>query len=364
MFRHGLLCAAAWLLAAANAHAQSPAADPRVLGARLDSLMPAYRAARDAMLRSDSIRQAQRADSAKVPLDTVTRAPIILVMRPEDRASIEAALARVWPARASLATAIDTPAAVVLVANGEDVLYFDQLAKRPHHSRVNLQRSGLREDPEATLLYAIDLALFDVLPVEVREWLGENTFARNDEFAFAYRELATSQSPLVRRCFAGDAAACLGALGLGAQGQPAHWYTPEQLRNLVIFRRGPAPDGSTKKQRCLHAGDADACLAYLQRVGGIPKPLSAGARATFLMLVLQTGGQGSMERLRHGATIEERLENAAGTSLHAVADAWQRRVRAERPPVYAGADRVHLVTMLWILLVLGIAMRSTRWRLQ
>jgi hypothetical protein len=170
----------------------------------------------------------------------------------------------------------------------------------------------------------ISQALVHELPAPVGHWLAGPL---GPEGA-AYRELSAHPAPEVQACHAGEVDACAAALGLTPVDDAEPILTPQARRSFLHYLLRTRPGALGR----LLALDADA-------VGG------AGSRP---------GAPGSAPRLR------ALLERAAGSSLDPVIAEWRDAV-LDGPPAVMPASVVG-TSLLWILLLLALATRSTRWR--
>lgn len=191
-----------------------------------------------------------------------------------------------------------------------------------------------------------------------------------------YRILAVSDVKSVQECLEGVSGACLLSLGLDL-GPDAwkRWYTADQRMALVqrsggfywIFRGRQVDEGLAF--RCLDADDAEACDAILSEANvEILKrmaPLGMPIRSTFLWTAVKSGGEGAWLRLieRSDADPATALAYAYGGDLLDLEAEWRDAVLAARPDVKAGLDTTRWMVLLWAFVFIGLAMRSTRWRL-
>ena len=94
-------------------------------------------------------------------------------------------------------------------------------------------------------------------------------------------------------------------------------------------------------------------------------PLTAEARVAMLWLAIEAGGDGAWLRLIDDpeASPSEALRSASGMTPAQLGLMWHEEVMRHKPEVYAGSLPVSWVSLFWIALLVGLAMRSTRWRL-
>ncbi|HUF74655.1 MAG TPA: hypothetical protein VMM35_00185 [Longimicrobiales bacterium] len=133
--------------------------------------------------------------------------------------------------------------------------------------------------------------------------------------------------------------------------------TAERISRLVTLTP------SDVNRACL-AGDDGACLAALGLSGG-EMTVPPEAPVMVLMEAIRLGGPGAWERLleRVDAEPTEALVHAAGIDAPAVAAAWRATLLAQRPEIHAGLGGQAARTLLWVLALAALAMRSTRWRI-
>ena len=149
-------------------------------------------------------------------------------------------------------------------------------------------------------------------------------------------------------------------------------YTPEERlllvqRNRSFFRRAPA-----ELQACL-GGDLAECDRLLTDMLGRYKsaqnrlwtvPFGADVRASLLWYALVRGGEGAWGRLLAHAdgTALAALEAASGLTADALMREWRGWLLESRPVRHAGLGIQVLRGSAWILLLIALAARSTRWR--
>lgn len=185
-------------------------------------------------------------------------------------------------------------------------------------------------------------------------------------FANAYLDLATSASPIAQRCLS-DAGECLEALGLARSADPAaEWYSPAGRRGLVVQLGQFFQVGESRQpyDRCISGSDAD-CLALLRAVPDlIPGTLLPPTRVTFLRVALENGGPGSYPVLltSSGEPMLARFQLASGGRVEQSVVEWHRRVIAARPHPTSIRQGQAFAAMGWTVLLLGVALRSSRWR--
>jgi hypothetical protein len=187
-------------------------------------------------------------------------------------------------------------------------------------------------------------ALVHELPRPVAHWLAGPL---GPETA-AYRELSAHPAPEVRACRGGDVDACAVALGLTPVDDASPTLTPAARRSFLhhLLRTRP---GALERLLTMEAGPAGRGRAGERADVGEP---AAGEPA--VARGIEPGGPGSAPRVR------ALLERAAGSSLDPILAEWREAILADSP---AGTPAsVAGTSLLWILLLLALATRSTRWR--
>ncbi|MCK5650046.1 MAG: hypothetical protein KAJ42_01655, partial [Gemmatimonadetes bacterium] len=217
---------------------------------------------------------------------------------------------------------------------------------------------------------AIGEALLEGLPEEFGRWgwVSNQGLAPYRGHEWYYRRFVTVPSQVVRRCFAGELASCWDAVGV-SEGDDLWkvWYSDADRREFVRSlsrdwrNRGIHPlwDG------CVDLGLTAACDALLKRRFEEPViPLSGAFRASLTFRALRIGGEGSYLRLISDDSLSprDRLANAAGVHADSLMAVWRDEIMAARPNHTAGMGRAGATALGWILLLLFLAARSTRWR--
>lgn len=215
-------------------------------------------------------------------------------------------------------------------------------------------------------------------------WWGSSLGLHSDHgklMTSAYRSLVTSQtqSIVVRGCLQDGGDDCWRALGfVGAEEWWRNWYTPEELRELLVWEFVPPPHLQLLFDRCV-VEELDACDALVQRhwTALAPSPLSSDAGHSLWVHAIRLGGAGSLTRLKAGVAsarlhrtsglfepqiaIDILAEVAGVTPDELIAD-WRENVLLARPRPQAATMLTTLQTGLWVLLIFGFSLRSTRWR--
>lgn len=209
------------------------------------------------------------------------------------------------------------------------------------------------------MLDGVDGAMTDLLPTGLRAWLRDARSSKPADEPYLYRELAASRVSITRECFKQDTNACIDALGLGRALAPDAWYSVAQLGRFVEHKYGSSAAAVT----CIASHVREACVEVLTQLGGVPLPLSAGARASLLRFAVERGGRGAIARIANAESPSEALTAAARADLPTLVGSWRQHIERKRPVVNAGTARIGLATLIWVGLALALAMRSTRERL-
>src|SRR5687767_13225737 len=195
--------------------------------------------------------------------------------------------------------------------------------------------------------------------------LGAATVA---ELADAYSEMATTESAVLRRCRAGDDAACVDALGIDSVvgGRLSRWYAPSDYRSLLRTAPPPREDSVAVAAwlRCRERHVENACRVAATSLpeDRVPLPLTSSARLHFLREVLDAGGAGSFDRLLAASgTLRTRFEAASGEPVDRTVRRWLGRVERSRPDRMRVSPVVALASVGWsgALIALALTRRHT-----
>jgi hypothetical protein len=147
--------------------------------------------------------------------------------------------------------------------------------------------------------------------------------------------------------------------------------------------------GNHPNRRMCLSGRDDVCHEIIEEAltarGDMPYP--PALRATLLWFAIREGGAGSMDRLAASVgpepvprwntpdaadaarvllgpitDIRTHLERASGLDGDVLIQRWREQILQGRPVPITADGRGRASTMLWILLFVGLATRSTRWR--
>jgi hypothetical protein len=271
------------------------------VAARVDSLLVEHANHMRLLLERDSIRSAR---VPALPTDTTLVGPFLYVNREVASAAAVAALHNAWQVREAM---VGTAAEIL-----DGTVVSRDLAPASKHYRYSPQAVGGRPDYLEAAERTVTRVLNDALPRDVQNWLAGTVLTlERGALVWAYRDLATSGVPAVRRCFDRDIPSCVTAL----TGEGGQSMTPR-------------------------------------------------TRASVLQHALELGGEGSYARLLEDAPdVTTRLANAANVPIQDVLTSWRDAVQDARPRVHAGVARAGFWTLVWLLGLALFAMRSTRWRL-
>lgn len=348
-----------WLLLLSLA-VQQP--DTLRMKARIDSLKAIAEAARAAMHRADSIRHAENNAQGAGTLDTVTVEGINIVARGKSIQAIAAlfeAVLREHEAGIGIGHAIK--GATFLVQDADRIGALAALHARPDHYYLQLPR---RNKARRTAIWqSMRGVATSRLSPELRAWLDGATLELNPAKTrmAAFRELKLRQISSVGQCVAGAQARCLDALGLREPGPLfTNRYTRAELRDVFISTHGKR--GAMAMHPCLAASDAEACLKALNPARLVP--LNINARMSFLDELMAAADAGALPRLQAArGPVTEQLSALAPGGLERAAASWRAAVLAAPPKRLSASLATAASTLVWILILAAIGMRSTRWRL-
>jgi hypothetical protein len=119
-------------------------------------------------------------------------------------------------------------------------------------------------------------------------------------------------------------------------------------------------------RRCVEENDARACDPILAELDWVTNPpISDRLRAHVLWYAAREGGESAWARAIEtaDAPIPEALARIADRPVDQLVADWRAYVVAARPDVHAGLGGRGTRVLLWSLIFVALAMRSTRWRL-
>jgi hypothetical protein len=287
---------------------QTPATARRAeLGAHIDSLIAVHSRHAQLAQRRDSLREAR---ASLLRTDTVAVGPFLFVDRTTPTPGAVAALEHAWQSyESSVGRAVARLHGIVITLSlargqleGPDAelrMYRFEAMAMGHLDHANAADNVMAN------------VLMDALPDELVTWLDGGSLRSRQSLNWAYRDLATSRSEMVRRCFASDVRACRTTL-----------------------------------------------------IGAESDQLAADTRASLFLHALELGGADAYARLLDDAPdVATRLAHAANRPIDELLISWRHAVQEARPRVLAGVIQDGLWAVLWLTGLSFLAMRSTRWRL-
>lgn len=371
-----------------------PYASADELAARMDSLLPLVEESRAALearaVRANEIDRVVSASLATVDTLHIGQLTVIAPTEQTDRA--QAVFERVWSEHFEALGHSPGLSNTVFVFQWDD----EKVPIYTDGSRMPLEYdSWVRPDAiEIDIRMAISSAMaFDLgaSDSQIARWVGGNPL-REIVMTGVYLRWVTTPSIVTRACLEGGVDSCLSAMGLGIGGQlgssdepwgPAArpvadywqrfsieqmrlWYTPVE-RQALIGSTGPLPSGFREAwDSCVDHDDFQACDRLLRDNFGNLVPAGGFARTSLLALAIELGGSGAWERVIEDRTMtpEQVLEYTAGMPIRGLAEHWQARLVEARPVMYGSIVPNGVLAILWSLLFVALAMRSTRWRLR
>lgn len=205
-------------------------------------------------------------------------------------------------------------------------------------------------------------------PTAVARWLRSSLpidTTTDLEWASLRFELVSSPALIDRACYSGSVDACKAALGLTNEPAPlTSWYDAAGRRTLVHGMWPSQMVDRVARDRCIAGSDAE-CLAVLRADGvlGSEPPASSQARGTLIARAIAIGGANSLDRLVNtSGSVADVLAATAAVPVDSVVATWQRRVRGRKVESASFSPTIGLVAIGWVLLMGGLALRSTRWR--
>jgi hypothetical protein len=370
----GLVAAGA---AATRASGQQPEQD---LVRRLDEIVPRWEAAQaaNANLRERLARELGRANGA---LDTIGVGPLTVLVRPGRGAVGRDVVGTVW--QRDFAGWVDESPALQ-----RTTFFFDWSGdRRPFYDPEGLVRviQGSSHDSRKTVEAAVRDAVGDVLQRDLTrsaladdpDWRGY--IASPTPRARLYREMVLSSSATVRSCIAGDVPACVSATVLKADAYPLDdWYSPTERLALGSSFNSMWHVTESNAPGCFQ-NDVVACDAALRALLSprdylLARPHPPSMRGSLLWFALQEGGahawssllsdpEGGPQSALESDRAAEIISHVAGEPLDVVITKWRGWIAEDRPVVDAGFGRTLGFTLVWIVLLSILAMRSERCRL-
>ena len=344
----------------------APAQDTTVarLRARADSLARAWREAGALADLVDSLERARAGEGR----DTIAVGALRIVTNPSPL-PVRQAAARAWPVIDSLYG--------TLAADLTRRPYFIRAVDPDTAAPRSVFHVGLEVpwDLDEALVVTLLLTNVPMTPPDavLGDWLGaplRPAVRSQHDRATVYVQLVTAPSDASRRCFLGEIARCVDALGLGdAAGELQRWYPSAGERRALVtgsfaefFNHGAT---AAAFRACASGSDGD-CTELLRGLPGsaLPRPLGYEARATLVHLALRLGGRDAYRRLLANPSepLRARLAAAAGVPLDSLIDRWRGDVIASRPATVLLPAWAFAVALAWTALFAGCGLWSTRWR--
>jgi hypothetical protein len=340
----------------------------------IESLLPAHDLAWEEAQKADEAKRLQDQLENQVPTDTFMVGPFRVVARDFQRKLATETFESVLSEYGGM---LDGSEAVF-----QPFFFEFQYARRPVQLYVQpdteageqvvqavMEPAFFRGNLEEGVQTAIGRALLDQLPEEFGRWVSNQGLAPYRGHEWYYRRFATVPSQAVRLCFAGDLDSCWDAVGVSeADDLWKEWYTDADRREFVrsLSTRWWIRGSDPLRVGCVEEGLTAACDALLKRRFEEPViPLTGAFRASLTFRALQIGGEGAYLRLISDETLSprDRLAYAAGVDADSLMAVWRDEIMNARPRHAAGMGRAGATALGWILILLFLAARSTRWRL-
>lgn len=176
-----------------------------------------------------------------------------------------------------------------------------------------------------------------------------------------YVHLVTSPYQLARSCQVGDVQACARAFGIVQPLDFPAWFQPGERRRLV-----GSVDWGPLHRSCKEGGYIPACDSVLRTApASVLLPLGdADSRASLLLTLLELGGSEALARVdaARGAPLPDRLAAGAGVPLDSLLRRWHASILAARPLPVTVRYRDAATAMFWFVVLMALALGSTRWR--
>lgn len=349
--------------------AQESAPSQAELVHRMDSLDAAYRVADSIADIADSIRDEERRLERATSTDSMRIGPFIVIAPSQQAREARRDFERAWAPYTAFIGSEPTP------IHGHA---FGYQSKKPYKD-LGLERYERRTGVHVQQQFEfgggvhvvgahIGQVLSTGLPLDLRDWLA-SFYMREDqdsELEWTYRSLVTSRSVAVADCYEGILERCWDAMGLRHRDEWwENWYDGVQRASIVSTHFRSARQGrAVLRAACTEGSDNDACTELLAT--GSPRvPLSPGARMSLVGHALTLGGPEAFHELSTDTegSIEDRLVRVAGVSADELIASWREAVLAQRPDVGKDNNRSRWTSLMWLLVLAGFSMRSTRWRL-
>jgi hypothetical protein len=352
------------------------------IGTRIEALGAHLQRARLAAERADSLRKDSLKAANQIRLDTLWVGPLRIAHRSEQKRLAREVFEEVWADFAPMVKGSESLLSEQIFVFRYGWRFEGMYLDGPHVRNVEMSRRFGRGRLARKARDEMGRALLTALPADsaqLREWMGNRPLTPPDDWSWAYRDLASTPALAARRCYRGEIAWCWEAMGLSLGGGGwEEWYSPEERRLLVESRYGYwLRDGTGRLRRagllahaCVNLKLDRACVVLLEdpwSQGRAPVriPLEPDTRASLVSEALSQGGEGAFTRFvsQPEAPLRDRLSMAAGLEADTLMVRWRARVLEARPELHAGLLRSPISLALWILILVALATRSTRWRL-
>jgi hypothetical protein len=350
------------------------------MGERIEDVRTRLDEAEEIAKRADSIRVDSLRSANQVELDTAWVGPLRVAHLPTQKALAEEVFGEVWsafdPLLADAHRVLSPHLFVFRYAWRLEGMYL----QGPEIHKVEMSRRFGRARLLEKARNAVARAITYALPQDsvVRKWMGNQALTSPADLEWVYRDLASTPAMAARRCYRGDLQSCWAAMGLPpGEGGWKKWYSQEERWMMVRSRYGYRLDLPRSRpdkidlltHGCVNLRSDRACLLLLERpwdvYQGPPRiPLGPQTRASLLTLAIVEGGEGSFTRFlaEPDAPLRDRMASAAGLPPDTLMARWRMHVLDARPAVHAGLLLSPFSLALWILALLALASRSTRWR--
>jgi hypothetical protein len=339
---------------------------------RIEGLVPEYESARAA--REARAEEQRAATRRSIPLDTMRIGPLRVVMLPDDVDRSRSLFEEVWNESFSGLEVSPSLSRHLLVFQWRARVQRIAFATDPNQQVVDIQLPRVRvptaDRAKAEIRDALSRSVLADFPSgsPMSDWLTARGYPPAVEM---YRLLALANVGATRECLNGEGVACGAALGIGF-GEPgadmSAWFEPSQrvemARTVVAQLRVDTDDALVRS--CIDLNDVQACDSVLARLDWVSwVPVSDRLRTHALWLAVSLGGEDAWRRAleRTDAPVVNVLEHVSGLSIQEFLSIWREELIANRPDARAGLGGRGSRVLLWSLIFMAFAMRSTRWRL-
>jgi hypothetical protein len=371
----GLLLAVSGTIGAYRGSAQTPDGtsleERKQIEARLDSLTLLLRVQRDRVEAAQNAIAREELGRTSLGTDTLHVGPLRIVVLDGRADRARPHFEKAWAQYQPLLVEPGAEANRLVERLQERTFVFqDGFFVKP--LELTGERTWVNARPwlrEATVAARVRTAVANAVQGTLRlpqaTWIDPGMFSREPDWESIYRRLTVGLSAPVVRCRGGELESCWIAMGV-TRSEPIQdlslWYTVEQRR--AIGSSGARLN--TRKAAC-ERGDMDVCDEGLLELYGQLIPLGGAARATLVSLALEIGGEGALARFAQPVVFpvdfREILSETSGVDADTLMAEWRRRALAAKPDRPHADRQARVGTVLWILLFMTFAARSTRWRL-